>query len=186
MRALVEMMVCLSLDGRLSTADDAPPNQEKRGGWTSEEDKEYLKEAVARANMIIMGRKTAEMAPNFKKDVAIISRQDNITTRQTGEIGIVRPERIEMFQLLDMLYKAEVGGGRALLFGGAQTYALFLQNDLVDSIRMTLEPAVLQTGPALGFNGLFNTEATVNKFTLMDITRMNRRGSLQLLYERAR
>lgn len=177
------MVVCMSLDGRLSTSADARPNQEKHGGWTSAEDKEQLSKAISTADLIIMGRKTAELAPDFKKPVMIISKRDNIETRQSAEIGIARPERDEIFQMLDMLGRTDPPG-RALLFGGAQTYALFLQNGLVDVLRMTLEPAVLQTGPALGFNGLFYTETAINKFKLVDLTRLNGRGTVQLVYER--
>jgi len=173
----------MSLDGRLSISGDAPPNQEKKGGWTSAEDKDYLKKIIDSADVLIMGRKTAEISPDFKKTVAIISKGGNILTRQTGSVGIVRPQLDEILQLLDM----QIGEGaqaRFVVMGGAQTYALFLQHRLVDMIRLTLEPAVLQTGPAMGFNGLFNTNATVDKFKMIDFTRMNGRGSLHLVYER--
>lgn len=181
-RAHVRMIACVSLDGRVSVANDVPPNQEKRGGWTSAEDKEHFNKAVGWADLLIAGRVTAELLPNLEKPIAIISNKGQCKTKQAGPVGFYKATRDDLEDLLMFEHKE---GANALLCGGAQTYALFLQHGLVDSISLTVEPVILNTGPALAFNGLFNTLALPTRFKLVDLTRINGSGSIILDYRKA-
>jgi dihydrofolate reductase len=157
-RATVRMVACVSLDGKIATTADAPPNQEKYGGWTSAEDKKLFKEQVSLCHAVVMGHKTWQISPHMAKPTWVVSANKTVIPNVNGILAPTRQCLENWLASMD---------GRVLLCGGAKTYSLFLQHDLVDEMVLTLEPVVLNTGPSLADSGLFNTEAKRNKFKRM-------------------
>jgi dihydrofolate reductase len=180
-RAWVKMVACMSLDGRISTAEDSSPNQVSKGGWTSAEDKEFFNSDLADAGMLIVGSRTANLMPNLGKPVAVVSRDPGIRTKQKGQVGVLLPKPGEILNFLENNHKTKM-----MLCGGAATYGLFLQHDLVDQIVMTIEPVILQVGPPLAVNGLFNTQARMNRFELLRVNTLGSSGAVRAVYMRKR
>ena len=181
-RARISLMVCMSLDGRISTAENVSPNQEKYGGWTSAEDKLEFIAQVKGCDFLISGRKTAELLPDMKKRIAIISTAHAaVLTKQSGPIRVIRPDADFLNEMLETS-NSYGWGKKALLCGGARTYTLFLQLGLVDEIWLTLEPIVLKSGPSFGLNELFKSDIWPTKFRMLNMGKLNTRGTLLLHY----
>ncbi len=176
-RATVRMLACISLDGKIAVAPDAPPNQEKYGGWTSAEDKRLFKEQVNMCHAVVMGRRTWQITPALWKPTWVVTASKTVVPNARG---LLAPTRACLENWLAGT------NGRVLLCGGAKTYSLFLQHDLVDEMVLTLEPVVLNTGPSLVDAGLFNTEARTNKFKMLSCTQLAHGGGLCMSFLRAR
>jgi dihydrofolate reductase len=173
----------VSLDGRVAASSDAPPNQEKFGGWTSEDDKRVFRVNVAWADLLVMGSKTLAQSPmlaKMDKQVVIISRSSPVTPPMKWRRIVVRPDRASLTGWLKAM-----DGKKLLLCGGVMTYGTFLQFGLVDELSVTVEPIVLNTGPSFAFNGLVNVEAEPQKFELVRLDRLNKRQTLHIHYKRA-
>jgi dihydrofolate reductase len=166
----------VSLDGRISTSPDLPPNQERRGGWTSPEDKTEFMKAVNDCQTVVMGRKTFELTPNLWKPTYVVTHSPDRLRRCDG---VIPPNDQALRNWLESQSDRKV-----LLCGGARTNALFLQYDLVDEVQLTLEPVVLNTGPTMGFDGLFNVHTGLVKFKLAHCLEINSAGTVSLLYKR--
>ena len=68
-----------------------------------------------------------------------------------------------------------------LLVGGGETNTLFMRFSLVNEIHLTLEPVVFGNG-----KNLVAEDDLEMKFKLKSIEKLNSRGTLHLIYTRAR
>jgi len=180
--AIVRLSVCVSLDGRVATSVDAPPNQEKFGGWTSEDDKRVFKANVAWADLLVMGSKTLAQSPilaKMGKQIVVISRGSPAMPSMKWRRVVVRPDRASLTGWLKAF-----DGKKLLLCGGVMTYGTFLQFGLVDELSVTVEPVVLNVGPSFTFQGLVNVEAEPQKFELLRLDRLNERQTVHMHYRR--
>ena len=179
----VRISVCVSLDGRVALSDDAPPNQEKFGGWTSPDDKKIFKDNVEWADFLIVGSKTLMQSPiiaRLGKPIVVVSNGSPpiIPTDRSFLRYVVKPNKTSLVTLLDMF-----AGKKLLLCGGIMTYGTFLQFDLVDEISMVVEPVILNSGPSFASN-LISSGTGKYLFELLEVHRTNNGQTVHMRYKR--
>jgi dihydrofolate reductase len=111
--------------------------------WTSKEDKRKFVELTKRAGVMIMGRKTFDTIGK-----ALPGRKTYVYTS-----GNVDAEGVESTDLPpeEFISKLESEGySEAALVGGQAIFDLFLKNDAVDEIYLTIEPVLFGQGLTLG------------------------------------
>ncbi len=148
--------------------------------WTSKEDQEYFSKLIEENNCIIMGRKTYEAAKNMIK-------------HRSGKLRIVLTGNPKPFNHLSIPGQLEftnkpskklikrledMGYANALLVGGATVNTLFLKENLVDELWLTLEPKILGNG-----NGLVGESELDVNLQLLGFEKLNNSGTLLLKYK---
>ena len=73
------------------------------------------------------------------------------------------------------------GYKKSAIWGGAQTYTYFLENNLLDEIYLTIEPLVLGSGIDL----FASKKSDDHHFKLISVKKLNQKGSLLLVYKKA-
>jgi dihydrofolate reductase len=162
------LMAAVTIDGKIAR-DEA-----HFVDWSSREDKKLFFSTTKRAGVIILGNNTYKTLPS-----PLPGRLHVVLTRSlvgkenvpgTVEYTDAPPEQI----VADLEAR---GYTEAVLTGGAQVNALFLQSDLVDEIWLTVEPLIFGLGIDL-FQGLqFNQRAA-----LLSVEQLNDTGSVLLKY----
>lgn len=147
--------------------------------WTSKEDSELFFGWIKENNAIIMGSGTYEAAREKIK-------------RNPGKLRIVmtrNPEKYAAEQMPDVLeftsktpqeIVADLesrGYLQALHVGGSQAAALFLKENLINTLWLTLEPYIFGEGEQL-----FEMAELENKLKLLSYEQLNEQGTILLKY----
>jgi len=164
----------MSIDGRI-TAGDNPRSWE----WSSKEDGAHFRQLIQQHNVILMGRKTYEAvrpAPDPGKPRYVFTREPALYESQAVphalEFTDKQPEVI-----LGVL--AAQGHQTALVTGGGQINAAFLEANLVDDLYVTIEPLIIGRGTSLVAqgDGVLHVDCS-----LRSVEQLNAQGSLLAHY----
>jgi dihydrofolate reductase len=170
----ITLVMVASINGKITKGNDPIVSH-----WSSPEDQEHFSRFTHASNLLIMGRKTYEIAKSmmhhtpdrlrvvmtskpeeFQKDA--ISQQLEFTSKGPKEL----------------VQELEASGyTQALLVGGASTNALFFQEHLVNDIYLTVEPKIFGTG-----NPLIIDMPVDLDLHLKSIKQLNSQGTLLLHY----
>ena len=162
------LMAAVTLDGKIAR------NHDHFVDWSSPEDKRLFYAATRRAGVLILGHNTFKTFPSPLPGrlhivlTTAIEGKENVpgTVEYTGDT----PERI----VADLTAR---GYTEAILAGGAQINALFLEAGLVDEMWLTVEPLVFGAGIDLFAGVVFDERAT-----LLSVDRLNEGGTLHMRY----
>ena len=164
-----------SVDGK--TTQWYQPNIYK---WISKEDQEYFLSLVKKHGVIIMGRKTyfaaASLINLFPKKLRIV-----LTRNPDQYTHLMIPRQLEFTndQPRKLLKELELKGySEALLVGGEEANSAFLKEKAVDEMWITFEPKVFGSS-----NGLVSIEKFEIDLKLIDIVRLNKKGTLLAKYK---
>ncbi len=141
--------------------------------WSSPEDKQFLRDFLGRADVIVVGHNTNEIAgPELGKFNRIVLTTSVATTeRKSDTLLLCNEERADVRGLIKS-YEA------VAVVGGTHTYTYFLENDLLDELYLTIEPIVFGSGL-----GLFESSADMTShFKLESVKKLNEKGTLLLHY----
>ena len=192
------MLAAVTLDGKIARS--------VRGGssWTSREDKNFLHRELDKCDLIIVGRKTYELAkkPLSKRKCLVMTRKIKGIKEIKPNITYVNPLSISPYGIhrgrggfflplpegrgrpARLRYDEVVAGGRrggkVCILGGSEIYSYFLKHNLLDEIYLTVEPLVFGAGVPL-FDIPLNVPQT---FKLVSIKRLNRTGTIVLRYKK--
>lgn len=172
------MMMVVSVNGKITKGD----NPDVRA-WSSNEDAALFEATKKRYSLIIMGRKTYEAArPRIQLRPGtlriVITKNPDVFMNElvSGQLEFTNESPRE---LVNRLGKA--GYRHALLTGGSEINALFLREQLVDEIHLTIEPLIM-TGSDL-VSPLVTGSHPVNvQLKLESLKKLNDRGTLHLVY----
>jgi dihydrofolate reductase len=176
-RAHVRLVVCMSVDGRISRTPDAAPNQVAKGGWTSPEDKEHFRRELKEADVVLMGRRTYEIAPPMGKPTAVFSHYMSHSLPKKPIMKVLDGKREQLEEWL-----ASMHNSRVLLCGGAAAYTAMMQFGLVDSLAITIEPVLLNHGPSFSLQSIFWPETSERRLTHVRTSLLNGSGTVHLEY----
>lgn len=168
------LVVVTSLDGK--TTKWNLPNVHD---LSSKEDQEYFFNTLNKSKLLIMGRRTFEVAkPDIyegPKKLRVV-----ITNNPKKYLALEVPDRL-MFtnknpkEIIRLFEKQ--GFKQALLLGGSEINALFLKAKLVDEIWLTIEPRIFGSGKVLAEGDNLDI-----KLKLLSFEKMNSQGTLLLKY----
>lgn len=170
----VTMVMLTSVDGKTTKENDTNIYT-----WTSHEDRKHFLSLIKKHNLIIMGRSTYEASkPVIKLEKGklriVLTRSPNKYSNQLvkGQLEFSSESPEKLLKRLSLL-----GYKKLLLVGGGIINGLFLKDNLVDELYLTIEPKIFGTGKNIVEGQLLNT-----KLQLMSIKKLNKTGTLLLRY----
>lgn len=223
MSLTVEIVVAMSMDGRISTADRRPWR------WSDPEDHAWLLERMAEADVVVVGggtvraenpsitvpgshaqRRVAEgrtaqpvrlvLSPSLsipadaravgRSDARLVvaATRDAITARGAAFEGRATLVPLGADLALRPVLEAAcefADGGRVVCLGGGRTNALFLEQDLVDSLSLTVSSFVIGAAGAPGpFDGAGWRPGSFPRFRLDEMRHAGRDAVLRYTRER--
>lgn len=139
------IIICaITIDGKIARDSKDPID------WTSKEDKKIFTTETKKAGVIVMGHNTHKSIGHPLKERlnVVLTREDLTKNNQPGllEFTSQKPQA-----LLNELSKR--GFETVFVIGGSQINSLFLKEDLVNEIWLTLAPKIFGHGIGLT-NGL--------------------------------
>lgn len=149
----------------------AQSQNQKSTKWTSKEDYIHFIKLTKRAGVVIMGRKTYDTISKPLKDRLniIITRTPQKSKYDNLIYTSDNPKKI----LKDLENK---GFKQVAICGGASIYAMFLEQNLIDKIYLTIEPILFGKGITL-----FN-KSVRKSLQLIKLEKANDKGTLFLEY----
>lgn len=147
--------------------------------WTSKEDHDQFFSLVDTHNLIVMGSKTYTAA---KSVIRLMPGKITLVMTRTPENYSQEtiPDQLEFTsenprQIIERLHDRY---DQLLLTGGSEINTLFLKENLVDEIILTVEPYLFGNGTNL----VADEKLNVN-LTLLSMEKLNKQGSLLLRYK---
>lgn len=162
-------IVAVSADGKIA------PTKNYTTNWTSKEDKDFLHSELDSADLVIVGRKTFELAqkPLSKRRCLVFSRSRTLS--ENPNIEFINPQNIDLRSLAKQRKYKKVA-----ILGGEQVYTLCLRKGWIDNIYLTVEPIIF--GKGLSIFNLSGSFAEI-KLRLLFIDKLNSHGSLIVKYK---
>jgi dihydrofolate reductase len=162
------MLAAVTIDGKLAR------NSAHFVDWTSREDKRIFASTTRHAGVIILGNNTYKTLPAPLPGRLHVVLTYSLAGKESipGEVEYTSNTPARIVAGLEAR-----GYTEAVLGGGSQVNALFLQSGLVDEIWLTIEPAIFGLGIDLLHGVQFDLQAR-----LIHMERLNDAGSVQLRY----
>ncbi len=150
------LVMVTSLDGKSTRSDESPQL------WASSEDQKHFESLLAKAEVIIMGRKTYDAAKAHIKDDAKLRIVMSHATHSPRQV-IADLERQGITEIL--------------LVGGSELNAAFFQEKLINEIYLTIEPKIFGDGLPLAQRIGHDVQ-----LELLKCKQLNQQGTLLLHY----
>lgn len=166
------LVVVTSIDGK-TTKWSLPDIHD----LSSEEDQKYFFSTLAKNNLVIMGRRTFEVAKpdiykNPKKLRVVITKSPNRYKNIKDRLEFTNDSPKKIISDLE-----KRGFKQAMLVGGSEINTLFFKDKLVDEVWITIEPKIFGSG-----NGLTADQNLDVKLKLKSSKKLNKNGTLLLKY----
>lgn len=166
------LVVVTSIDGK-TTKWDKPDIHD----LSSKQDQDYFFSTLSKNNLVIMGRRTFEVAnpdiyKNPKKLRVVITKNPKKYKNVEGRLEYTS---LPPKQIIANLEKR--GFKQAMLVGGSEINSLFFKEGLVNEIWITIEPKIFGTGNDLTANQNLDV-----KLKLKSLKKLNKNGTLLLKY----
>ncbi len=147
--------------------------------WTSPEDQSYFTKLVKDSDLVIMGRKTYQINSS-KMDLNHGPLRLVLTKHYQKYSHLNIPGHLEFTSLSPKEISSQYfsQSNQILVLGGTQIYSLFLQQNLIDEIFLTIEPYIFGDG-----QNLFDNLNIFQKFQLTSFQKLNHNGSILLKYK---
>jgi len=171
----VTMVMLSSVDGKTTQG-----NNKNVYSWSSKEDQKHFFSLIKKNNLIVMGRATYEASkPVIKLEKAklriILTHSPKKYSNQSvkDQLEFTNESPNKLLKRLSLL-----GYKKMLLVGGSIVNGLFLKQNLVDELLLTIEPKIFGSGKNIVEGELLNT-----KLQLVSIKKINKAGTLLLKYK---
>lgn len=150
------LLMAQSVDGKVARTANEFVN------WTSKEDKKMFVAETKRARAVVMGRKTFDTigTPLPGRHIVVMTRENRENRKQETENG-KGTIHYTNDQPKIILQKLETQGFTEVIIAGGPTInALFLKENLINEIKLTIEPKLFGRGLSLfeGFDADINLE----------------------------
>lgn len=171
----ITMIMISSVDGKTTQG-----NNKNVYLWSSPEDQKHFFSLIKKNNLIVMGRATYDVSkPVIKIEKGklriVLTRSPKKHLNQTikGQLEFTDESPEKLVKKLSLL-----GYKKMLLVGGGTINGLFLKQNLVDELYLTIEPKLFGKGKNIIEEQLLNTSL---KF--VSVKKMNKIGTLLLKYK---
>lgn len=155
------LIAALTADGFI--AKDKNQNSTR---WTSKEDANFFSEKTKEAGVVVMGRTTFETINR-----PLPGRKIYVYTSRP--LSGFLPEEVEATKLSPAELIAKIGSEgytKVAICGGAKVYTQFMQEDLIDTIYLTIEPVLFGAGVRLFDQEIMAKIRLKNRLLLSDQT----------------
>ena len=171
----VTIVMLSSVDGKTTQG-----NNQNIYSWSSIEDQKHFFPLIKKHNLIVMGRETYTASkPVIKLEKGklriVLTRNPEKYLKETikGQLEFTNESPEKLIERLSLLKYRQL-----LLVGGGVTNGLFLKQNLVDELFLTIEPKIFGRGKNIAEGQLLNT-----KLKLLSVKKINKNGTLLLKYE---
>jgi len=152
------LIAAVSINGMIAKDDSEFTN------WTSKEDKTNFKRLTEKAGVVIFGNNTFKTFGNSplpnRLNVILTKQKDLVNTfNEKNHIWYTDKEPADIIKILEEEGKYET----CFICGGAQIYSLFIKEDQIDEIMLTVEPIIIGNGINLFENYEKNKKLTFLK-----------------------
>ena len=159
----VLLIAAVSADGKIAESED-----QLSLDWTSKEDLRFFIDKTKEAGVVIMGRKTFDTIgkPLKERQLIVMTRSPESQKEMEGvEYTSESPKEI-----LDRL--SALGIKSVVIAGGSSIYSMFLKEELVTDVYLTVEPYLFGGGVPLasGFERI--------QMKLEDVSQLGENGVL--------
>ncbi|HCE86242.1 MAG: hypothetical protein A2249_01540 [Candidatus Jacksonbacteria bacterium RIFOXYA2_FULL_44_7] len=162
------LIAAITLDGKI--AKHALHNVD----WTSSADKRFFKEQTEKAGVVIVGSHTYQALPKpLKNRLTLVMTRSPHLYKEREVPNVLEFKNTAPRGILKEL--SERGFKRAVIGGGAEIYALFLREKLVDELYFTIAPKIFGRGVSI-----FGNDVELNAETLK-LTEVKRLGDDEVL-----
>jgi len=167
----VIMVMVSSVNGKITNGDNSDIYE-----WTSDEDQRVFLSLKKAHRLIIMGRKTYEVA---KKNMRLNTKALRIVITHNPKRFKNIPGQIEFTNESPSALITRLSNySSALLVGGGEINALFLKEHLVSEIHVTIEPWLLGRGKSL----VEEMDSQI-QLQLVSTKKLNEKGSMHMIYK---
>lgn len=170
----VTMVMLVSVDGKITQG-----NNKNVYTWSSKEDQKHFFSLIKKNNLIVMGRATYDVSqPVIKIEKGklriVLTQSPKKYLNQTieGQLEFTDENPKELLKRLTAL-----GYKKMLLVGGGTINGLFLKQNLVDELYLTIEPKLFGKGKNIIEGQLLN-----KCLQLINIKKLNKAGTILLRY----
>ena len=171
----VTMVMLSSIDGKTTQG-----NNKNVYVWSSKEDQRHFFSLIKKNNLIVMGRATYEASkPVIKLEKGklriILTRNPKKYLNQSikGQLEFSDESPNKLLKRLSALNYRNI-----LLVGGSTINGLFLKQNLVDELYLTIEPKIFGSGKNITEGQLLD-----KCLQLISIKKLNKAGTLLLKYK---
>lgn len=155
------LIAAITLDGKIAKHAEHPVD------WTSRADKRFFKEETEKAGVVIMGSHTYRaLGVPIKNRLIIVMTRNPRLYKERELPNVVEFKNASPRALFDEL--KERGFSRAIIGGGAEIYSLFMRENLVDELYLTIAPKIF----GRGVNLFGDTELDHLSLKLVDIKQL--------------
>lgn len=163
-----------SLNGKITRGDNLPITS-----WTSTEDKAHFKSMIEKYDLLVMGSRTYESA---KESMDLSQNKLRIVLTRNAEK--YKEEEVPNKLLFSNETPSQLvtrleqeGHTEMLLLGGGEINSLFVKENLIDELYLTVEPVIFGQGKRVFADGDFGAKAE-----LVSLEKLNSQGTLLLHY----
>ena len=171
----ITMVMLMTVDGKTTRGEN-----KNIYTWTSSEDQKHFFSLIKKNNLIVMGRKTFEVSrPVIRLEKGklriVLTHHPKKYSKEsvTGQLEFSNENPEKLIKRMEGL-----GYKKILLVGGATINGLFLKENLVDELYLTIEPKIFGSGKNIIEGQL------LDKFLqLINVKKLNKKGTLLLRYK---
>lgn len=169
----VILIAAMSIDGFIAPADKvALPSTT----WTSKEDWQFFTKRSKAIGVMILGSTTFETinrALPERRMIVMTSQPNRYVQFSDSSLEFTSQDPSAILQRL-----ADQGVKEVALCGGSAIYTLFMQQNLVDELELTVEPFIFGAGVKL-FDGAID-----QRFEVIGQEKLNEQGTVVYRYRR--
>ena len=171
----ITMVMLMTVDGKTTRGEN-----KNIYTWTSSEDQKHFFSLIKKNNLIVMGRKTFEASrpvirlEKGKLRIVLTHHPEKYSKESVkGQLEFSNENPEKLIKRMEGL-----GYKKILLVGGATINGLFLKENLVDELYLTIEPKIFGSGKNIIEGQL------LDKFLqLINVKKLNKKGTLLLRYK---
>lgn len=171
----VTMVMLMTVDGKTTQGEN-----ENIYIWTSSEDQKHFFLLIKKNNLIVMGRKTFEASrPVIRLEKGklriVLTHHPKKYSKEsvTGQLEFSNENPEKLIKRMEGL-----GYKKILLVGGATINGLFLKENLVDELYLTIEPKIFGSG-----KNIIEVQLLDKFLQLINVKKLNKKGTLLLRYK---
>ncbi len=163
-------IAAVTIDGKIAK------HSKHQTDWTSKEDKDFLHSMLDKCDLVIVGRKTYDLAqkPLSKRNCLVLTRRIKDVKIAGPRLVYCHPGNFDLENYIEKKHYKKIA-----VLGGKQIYNYFLERDLLDEIYLTIEPLIFGSGL-----GLFDINDKSMNYKLKSVKKLNREGSVLLHYQK--
>ncbi|PIR82483.1 hypothetical protein COU20_02150 [Candidatus Kaiserbacteria bacterium CG10_big_fil_rev_8_21_14_0_10_59_10] len=158
-------IAAVTLDGRIAA------HERHLTDWTSREDKRLLREVLDSADVVLVGRKTYELArtrlERRGRNCIVLTRSAAGVRRVHERLAFLNPKKENVRAFI-----RRHGYRRVVILGGTETYTYCRDAGMLDELYLTIEPVLFGKGLPLLAGKLF-----VQKGRNVEVKKLNKKGS---------